>query len=193
MYDSCPMNRDDDDTFDHESQPPSKSQLKRDAEALQVLGRTLVELPASRFAAVMAKLDLTDALREALSACRAITAHGGRRRQLQYIGKLMRGIDAEPIRRALDVLEGKDRAQTAALHRLERWRERLIEEGDAALAEFLDEYPTAERQVLRQLAMKARKERDTGQAPAAARALFRALRELVLNHGEHGGHGEETK
>jgi ribosome-associated protein len=183
------MNHDDADSFDHESQPPSKSQLKRDAEALQVLGRTLVELPASRFAAVMAKLDLPDALREALGACRAINARGGRKRQLQYIGKLMRGTDAEPIRRALDVLEGKDRAQTAALHRMEQWRERLIAEGDAALAELLNEFPVADRQALRQLVMKARKERDAGQAPAAARALFKALRELFDEN--HGGHGEE--
>jgi len=175
-------NHDPDDSLEHKT----KSQLKREANAVQSLGKNLVELSAARFAAVMAKLELPDALREALSACRAINARGGRKRQLQYIGKLMRGIDAEPIRRALDALEGKDRAQTAALHRLEQWRERLIAEGDAALAELLDEFPTADRQQLRQLVIKARKERDAGQAPTAARALFRALRDLILNHEEQG-------
>lgn len=176
------------DNFDNEDElePASKSQLKRDAEALQQMGKTLVELPPSRFSAIIAKLDLPDNLREALVACRAINARGGRKRQLQYIGKLMRGVAAEPIRRALDALEGKDRAATATIHRLEQWRERLIEEGDAALAELLQDYSTADRQQLRQLVMKARKERDSGQAPAAARALFRALRELIADAGEEG-------
>ena len=185
------MNDDDnpDVLFDHKS----KSRLKREADAAQTLGKNLVELPAARFAAVIVKLELPDALREALIACRAISARGGRRRQLQYIGKLMRGIDMEPVRRALDALEGKDRAQTAAQHRLEQWRERLIAEGDAALAELLDEYPSADSQQLRQLTIKARKERDAGQPPVAARALFKALRELLLNHGEHGGRGEDEE
>jgi ribosome-associated protein len=179
----------DDDQYENEPEAPSKSQLKRDAEALQQMGKTLVELPAARFAAVMAKLALPEALREALIACRTIHARGGRKRQLQYIGKLMRGIDAEPVRRTLEGLAGKDRAQTAALHRMEQWRERLITEGDAALAELLNEFPTADRQALRQLMMKARKEREAGQPPAAARALFRQLR--VLFGDNHGGHGEE--
>lgn len=171
------MNRDPEHAADTEM--PSKSQLKRDAEAVQALGRELVELPPARYAAVMSKLDLPENLREAIEACRAIHARGGRKRQLQYIGKLMRGVDPEPVRRALAALAGHDAAETAALHRLERWRERLIEEGDAALAELLDEYPLADRQQLRQLVMKARKEREAGQSPAAARALFRALRELA--------------
>ena len=188
MYDSHPMNHDED-----EFEPPSKSQLKRDAEAVQDMGKTLVELPAARFAAMMTKLDLPEDLREALTTCRAIHARGGRKRQLQYIGKLMRGIDAEPIRSALEGLEGKDRAETALLHRLEHWRERLITEGDTALAELLDEFPTAERQGLRQLVMKARKEQEAGQPPAAARALFRALRGLMESEADdaQGTTGEE--
>jgi ribosome-associated protein len=173
------MNQDEFEREGLEPEPPSKSQLKRDAEAVQALGRELVELTAARYAAVMAKLDLPENLREAIEACRAINARGGRKRQLQYIGKLMRGIDPAPVRRALEALAGRDAAETAALHRLERWRERLIEEGDAALAELLNEYPAADRQTLRQLMMKAHKEREAGQPPAAARALFRALRELA--------------
>ena len=178
------MNHDDFEQFDHEAEPPSKSRLKREAEAVQALGKELVELPAARYAAVMNKLELPEGLREAIDTCRGIHARGGRKRQLQYIGKLMRGIDAEPIRHALESLAGKDRAETALLHRLERWRERLIAEGDAALTELLDEYPTAERQALRQLVMKARKEQEAGRPPAAARALFRALRELTAETGD---------
>jgi ribosome-associated protein len=192
MYDSSPMNHDED-PYENEFEPPSKSQLKREAESVQQMGKSLVELPAARYAAVMAKLDLPEALHEAIAACRAINARGGRKRQLQYIGKLMRGIDAEPVRSALAALEGRDRTETAQLHRLERWRERLIAEGDGALAELLDEYPAADRQRLRQLTAKARKERDAGQSPAAARALFRALRELFdgKTEEEQGGSGVE--
>lgn len=169
----------DDDDIDSEFEPKSKSQRKREADAAQRLGLTLVEMPATRFKAMLAKLDLPDNLREALTACRAITAHGGRRRQLQYIGKLMRDIDTAPIEQALAALEGKDRASIAAQHRLEQWREKLIAEGDTALAELLRVHPRADRQHLRQLIAKARKERDTGLPSAAARALFRELRELM--------------
>src|SRR3569833_1901250 len=136
-------------------------------------------MPATRFKAMLAKLDLPDNLREALTACRAITAHGGRRRQLQYIGKLKRAIDTAPIEQAIAALEGKARASIAAQHRLERRRERLLAEGDAALAELMHEYPHADRQQSRQLIAKGRKEHDAGLPPAAARAVFRELRRLM--------------
>lgn len=178
------MNHDDFDPHDHAIEPPSKSQLKREAQAVQALGKELVELPAAHYSVVMARLALPEAVREAIDACRHIRARGGHKRQLQYIGKLLRGIDVEPIRIALEGLAGKDRAETAMLHRVERWRERLIAEGDAALAELLDEYPAAERQSLRQVVLKARKEQAAGQPPAAARTLFRMLREIVTAAGE---------
>lgn len=171
-------------TYDDEPEPKSKSQLKREATAAQDLGLALVDMPATRFKTLMAKLDLPEKLREALAACRAITAHGGRRRQLQYIGKLMRDIDTAPIQTAINALEGKDRATTAHLHRLEAWRDRLLDEGDAALAELINDYPHADRQHLRQLVVKARKERDAELAPAAARVLFRELRKLMDNAGD---------
>lgn len=157
----------------------SKSQLKRDAEAAQELGRALVELPAARYAAVMSKLALPDKLRDALDECRIIDAHGARRRQLQFVGKLMRAIDGEPIRQALAALEGKDRTAAAEFHRLERWRERLLDEGDPALGELVDAYPHADSQHLRQLIMKARKELHAEGSSPAARTLFRYLRELA--------------
>ena len=179
------------DDYDDGPEAKSKSQLKREASAAQNLGRTLVEMPATRFKTIMAKLDLPDNLRTALADCRAITAHGGRRRQLQYIGKLMRGIDTAPIEQAIAALEGKDRASAAALHRLEKWRARLLEEGDAALTELLNEYPSADRQHLRQLVNKARKERDAGQPPAAARALFKVLKGMMAEDGDDAHNDEE--
>ena len=180
------MNYDDLEIPKHEPEPPSKSQLKRDAEAVQALGKALVELPAARYAAITSKLGLPEDLREAIETCRTIQARGGRKRQLQFIGKLMRSIDVAPIRTALEGLTRKDRAEAASLHWIERWRERLLAEGDVALAELLKEYPTAERQALRQLVMKARKERDQGRTPIAARSLFRALRELIINNEKNG-------
>ncbi len=175
------------DDYDDIPETKSKSQSKREASAAQDLGRGLVEMPASRFKAIMAKLDLPDNLTAALAECRGITAHGGRRRQLQYIGKLMRGIDTAPLEQAIAALEGKDRASAAALHQLERWRERLIEEGDTALTELLNDHPSGDRQHLRQLVTKARKERDAGQPPAAARALFKVLKGMMASEDDEDG------
>jgi ribosome-associated protein len=164
----------DTDPFETHNEPPSKSQLKRDALALQTLGSELLELPESDWIA----LGLPQALITALRDGKRIRAHGARRRQLQYIGKLMRDIDAAPVREHFEQLRLKSREQARAHQQLEHWRERLIEQGDAAVEAFLELHTGADRQQLRQLVRKARKERDQGQPPAASRALFRYLREL---------------
>ena len=114
---------------------PSKSQKKRDALALQALGERLVELPPHQ----LAQLVLPQPLRDAVETARAISARGGRKRQLQYIGKLMRETDPEPIRAALARIDGTDQAASALLHRAERWRTRLLDEGEAALEAFARE------------------------------------------------------
>lgn len=152
----------------------SKSQLKRESEALQALGEALVELPASKLAKIPMPGNLADAVAEA----RRIKAHGGRKRQLQYIGKLMRNIDAEPIQQAMEALSTEQARDNARFHRLEQWRDRLISEGDGALGELLEAYPQADRQHLRQLIRNAQREQAKGQAPKTARELFRYLREL---------------
>ena len=157
------------------SEEKSKSQLKREATALQELGEELVNLKPAH----LADMPLSERLREAVDTARAITKHGGRKRQLQYIGKLMRSEDAEPIRAALERLREGNRFAAARLHRLEQWRERLIEEGDGALAELLDEGPALDRQQLRQLIRNAVKERATGKPAGAGRALFRFLRDAL--------------
>lgn len=155
-------------------EPDSKSQRKREMLALQALGERLVELPAPQ----LDRIDLPADLREAVHAARAITARGGRKRQLQYIGKLMRGVDAQPIRDAIERLDGNDRAEQAILHRAESWRARLLDEGDAALGELIDACPGADRQHLRRLARDAAAERAAERPPRLQRELFRALREL---------------
>jgi len=174
--DVLPAMHEHDDDYDDDSEfsGPSKSQLKREAQALQDLGTELVELRAEQ----LKRLDLPEDLRDAVELARRINQRGGRKRQLQYIGKLMRGIDAEPIRAALDALRRPAREDTARQHRLENWRDRLLAEGDAALEALLEDYPNADRQHLRRLIRDAQRETTQEKSPKSARALFRYLRDL---------------
>lgn len=153
----------------------SKSQLKRESHALQALGEELVELPDAK----LAKIPMPEELADAVALARRIKQRGGRKRQLQYIGKLMRKIDPEPIEQAMAGLKNEAAKETAKLHRLEQWRDRLIEEGDTSLAPLLDEYPHADRQHLRQLVRNAQREKKQNKPPKSARELFRYLRELI--------------
>jgi ribosome-associated protein len=152
----------------------SKSQMKREMHALQALGEELVKLPNDQFD----KMELPDDLRNAILEARRIHQRGAHKRQLQYIGRLMRDIDAEPIQEQLDTLRGHSQRAAQQLHHIERWRDRLLHEGDAALEELLQQYPDADRQNLRQLQRNAHKETLANKPPRAARALFRYLREL---------------
>jgi len=151
----------------------SKTQKKRQVEELQQLGKELVEMSPARLDSLSLPEDLAAAVREA----RRITSHEGKRRQLQYIGKLMRRVDPEPIRAALAVLEGQSAAARVQQRRLEQWRARLIED-DAALTDFASEHPGADLQVLRSLIRNARKEIAEAKPPRAQRELFRMIREL---------------
>lgn len=153
----------------------SKSQLKRESEALQTLGEELVELPASK----LAKIPMPEELADAVELARRITARGGRKRQLQYIGKVMRKINAEPIEAAMEALRNEHLRENARLHTLEQWRDRLINEGDAALAELLEQQANLDRQHLRQLMRNAQQEAKKNKPPKSARELFRYLREAM--------------
>ena len=154
---------------------PSKSERKRESDALQSLGERLLQLPADQ----LGQMPLPEELREALEQARRIRQPGARKRQLQYIGKLMRQVDAAPIRDALAGFDLSSARTAAHHHRIEHWRERLIEQGDGALSDLLAEYPQADRQHIRQLTRNAGKERRQNRPPQAARALFRYLRELL--------------
>ena len=153
---------------------PSKSQRKRDAHALQDLAESLVELSASE----LDRVPMPEHLREAVLDARRMTAHGALARQRQYLGRLMRDIDPEPIREALEEIRARSRTHVAQFHRVERWRDRLLAEGDAALGELLAEHPEADAQHLRSLMREAVKEQKLGKPPQAARRLFRDLRAL---------------
>lgn len=154
---------------------PSKSQLKRESLALQDLGAELVKLPESQLAA----LGLPEQLRDAIELARRITSHGAQKRQRQYIGRLMHDVEAEPIRAHLEQLRGADRVSKARFQETERWRDRLIAEGDTALAEFLERRPEADRQHLRRLVREAAQEAAAGRPPRHARELFRYIQGLA--------------
>jgi ribosome-associated protein len=162
------------DQDNRQDRPPSKSQLKRDAHDLQQLGTRLLELPASQWQALQLPEDLIAALHEA----QRIQAHGAKKRQLQYIGKLMRDVDPQPLQRYFEQAGETARAQSRLHHELERWRDRLIDEGDSAIEAYLTLHPQADRQHLRQLVRQARQDRDRNRPPAASRTLFRYLHNL---------------
>lgn len=148
----------------------SKSQRKRDMHALQKLGEALVRLDAGR----LARITLPEDLRAAIIEAKRITAHEGRRRQLQYIGKLMRQIEPAEIQQQIEDLTGDSHAAIALMHRCERLRDALLID-DAALTEFVTEVPGADIQHLRSMIRSARREHAAGSPPKHARALYRWL------------------
>ncbi|MDI9817971.1 MULTISPECIES: ribosome biogenesis factor YjgA [unclassified Legionella] len=153
-------------------EPKSKSQKKRDAEALQKIGVKLIDLSMTK----LDKLPLPANLRRAVIDAKTIKGHGAIRRQAQLIGKLMRAADGEAIAEAYETVIAEDAAQTVAFHELEQWRERLIDQGKEALTEFINHYQPQDVQQLRQLVKKAADERNTQKNTGAAKALFRFLR-----------------
>jgi ribosome-associated protein len=154
---------------------PSKSQVKRELQALRELGERLVEMPASQ----LARIPMSDTLAAAVAEGRRITSFAARKRQIGYIGKLLRSEEVEAMRQILADMDAGHRAEARRFQRLETWRDRMLAEGDEAVAAFLVEYPGAEAQPLRQLIRNARREADAGKPPASARKLFRYLREVT--------------
>lgn len=153
----------------------SKSEIKRDAEALKKLGEKLVELTQAN----LDKVPLDETLLDAVNLARK-SVKEARRRQLQFIGKLLRSADVEPIQEALDKIENKHNQQQAMLHKLEHLRDDLVLQGDDILVRFFDDYPKADRQHLRNLVRAAKKEKELNKAPKAYREIFQYLKELVL-------------
>lgn len=161
---------------------PSRSQQRREALEVLSLGEKLVALTDAQ----LAKLPVPDSLLPHIRECRRITAHIAHKRQLAYLAKQMRREDdetLEAIRDALDEHGDAARREVAAMHRVEAWRDRLIADGDAALAALLDEHPDADRQRLRQLVRNAIDERNRNRPPRAYRELYRELRVLMTAGG----------
>ena len=153
----------------------SKSQRKREMHALQSLGETLVELPQEH----LARLDLPDVLRDAILEAQRISKRGALRRQLQFVGRLMRDVDAEHIRQQLEAAQAGAAREVAILHRAERWRERLLAD-EGAMSEFVATFPGTDVQKLRTLLRNAKREMAASQPPRYFRELLRDIRESVL-------------
>ncbi|MDN3700913.1 ribosome biogenesis factor YjgA [Vibrio artabrorum] len=153
----------------------SKTEMKTDMDALQKLGEELVGLKPS----VLDKFPLSEDLAQAIKDAQRFK-NEAKRRQLQYIGKVMRNVDPEPIQAALDKIRNKHSQATAELHKLEQLRDRVVAEGDAAISEVMEMYPEADRQRLRQLARQANKEKSANKPAKSSREIFQILKELKL-------------
>jgi ribosome-associated protein len=166
------------DDADHDERP-SKTARKRQSDDLQQLGEALIELSEGELDA----LPLPEPLRDAVDLARRITAHGGLYRQKQYIGKLMRKIDAEPIREALEAKRTRERVEATRFHRIEQWRERLLSEGIEAVAALAAELPHIDSKSIGKLVERARKEQQQSsqKVTPAGRELFRVLRDALSN------------
>lgn len=157
-----------------EALPPSKTKIKKQMHDLQDIGKTLTGLPNDK----LRELNLDENLYEAILEYKRINKFGAQKRQLQYIGRLMRDVEPAPILAKLDAWAGVSRQHTAWLHQIEHWRDRLLEEPDA-LTELLAEHPEADAQHLRALIRNAQKEKEAGKPPKNYREIFQVLREII--------------
>ena len=161
-------------TNTEEQAPLSKTQRKQAMDELQTLGEELVELSSDR----VKKIDIPESLRDAVKEAQRMPRHDeAKRRQMQYIGKLMRGVDVEPIRAALALVRGEAASETAKLHRIERLRTELLTD-EKVLHEIATIYPSIDLQHLRSLRRAALKEQEQNKPPRSYRAIFQLLKEL---------------
>ncbi|RDV25563.1 ribosome-associated protein [Alteromonas aestuariivivens] len=157
-------------------EPLSKTELKRQSERLQKLGEELVNLSAAH----LATIPMDDELADAVNLARNINRKkDGYRRQLQFIGKLMRQRETDEIEQALASLTHQHQAANAAFHELEKAREAVIQKGDSAIQTLIEQYPELDRQKLRQFHRQVKKEREKSAPPKAFRELFQYLKEII--------------
>lgn len=169
---------------------PSRSQQRRDALEVLALGERLVALSEAQ----LARLPIPEPLLPHIRECKRITAQIAHKRQLQFLAKQLRREDDEVLHAIRDALQEKGEAarrDAAAMHRVEAWRERLLDDGDAALAQLLAEYPHADRQLLRQLMRNALQERRRNKPLRAFRELYRELRELLGGSEDDADAGQD--
>jgi ribosome-associated protein len=155
----------------------SKTRRKRQMKDLQDVGAALVKLPSEQ----LARMDLPESLRDAVLECKRFTKHEAIRRQMQYIGRLMREIDAGPIAEQLARLEAPNKRHTALFHVAEKWRTEILADPDA-VTRFVKEFPEADPHRLRELAATAREEQGSTKAPRNFRELFHLLNAIVQDH-----------
>jgi ribosome-associated protein len=163
-----------------EPPPPTKGELKRRARSTQDLAERLIEAPPE----VVDGLALPEKLADAIALARRITAHGAALRQRQFVAKLMRHLDPGPIETALDADAVAARHEAARFKRAERWRDRLVKDGQTALAEFQSAFPGAAGAELERLVAAAVAERRGSQPPGAGRKLFRFVQDVLATTGQ---------
>ncbi|WP_346839298.1 ribosome biogenesis factor YjgA [Microbulbifer sp. SAOS-129_SWC] len=156
--------------------PKSKTQVKQEMHELQALGTQLTELNGAQ----LAEVPISDDLREAIATLHRIKSNEARRRQNQYIGKLMRSEDGEAIEAVLNRFKERDQLHLRFDKMAEDWRARLLKEGKAAQSDFFDNYPSADHQQLRQLIRDSQKEIKNNKPPTNQRKLFRFLRDFFI-------------
>ncbi len=158
----------------------SKTRRKRQMTELQDVGAALVKLSPEQ----LARMDLPEALRDAVLDCKRYKKHEAVRRQMQYIGRLMRDVDPAPIVEQLAAMEAPSRKQTALLHLAEKWRDEMVRDPEA-VARFAREFPAADENRLRALAASAAEEKRGTRAPKHFRELFHAINTLIQEQARH--------
>lgn len=153
----------------------SKSQRKKDVLALQKIGESLIKLTDEQ----LKRIDLPDNLLTAIQHMKTLTSNEAKRRQLQYIGKIMRHVDLDSIKEALKRRELIHEKNTEQFHQIEEWRNKLLQSGDDALNLFLIDYPNVDRQELRQLIRNAERDRKNNKNTGAEKKLFQYLRSII--------------
>jgi len=153
---------------------PSKTQRKHEMHALQDMGEQLVEFEVKQ----LNELDIPETLMDAILLAKQTKKHGARRRQMQYIGKLMRNVDVEPIQEKINCWKNVSLQNKARLHLIENWRTRLLDDDDS-FTEFGNQYPNADMQQLRLLARNAHKEKAASKPPKSFRLIFQVLQETI--------------
>lgn len=158
----------------------SKSQKKRDCDALQRIGDKLLKLKPDELALIDLPADLEDALNEA----HRIHSNSALKRQRQYLGKIIRSCDSEKIEKQLNTVIHRNDTNTAQFKKIERWRDRLIDNDKQVLGELIQQHPALDRQHVHNLVRQAAKEESANKPPAASRKLFKYLREISVESGE---------
>lgn len=153
---------------------PSKSQRKRECDALQKLGEELLSIKPGE----LKSLELPDELNDAVAIARALKSNSALKRQRQYIGKIMRSLDSESIEKQIAHIKHKNDVNSDSFRRVEQWRDKLLAGDRQTLTELIDRYPAIDRQHINQLIRQAVQEQSKDKPPAAARKLFRYLRDL---------------
>ncbi len=161
--------------YDEDGNWVSKTRRKKDCDAMQEIGERMIALNSDE----LSQIDMDDELRRAIEEAQRIKSHGALKRQKQYIGKIMRGLDAEHLGQQLDRILHKHDMFNAEFKRMEKWRDMLIEQGDDGINAFMEQYPMADRHHLRQLVRNASKEKMSNKPPASYRQIFKYIREVV--------------